>query len=330
MTPIVLTVQSEWLPKIAKLATKTLIELPLGLTDKKVLPWLISQINANQLQVFCLTTRGSLCSFVLLSTKGLPPYEHYAPQILLAWHANNYVREGKPLIDHVLSNTEALGFPEIYWLTTTPFPEDRHSTWLPLYPHVYGEKRRFNLYGYQHFSLIKPMLKTERMYIRCLHTQDFEQVAALQSNINVMRFLDGVRDRENVKQRIIEWRAHYIRNKFAFSGLFNRENDEFMGCSGLFHLRMDETQPEIEMGYTLGEAYWGKGYATEIATALRDYGFNQLKINRIWATTRPTHTASQKVLEKIGFHYSHTATHQGSLAHFYGITKDGSPLPSKI
>ncbi len=55
-----------------------------------------------------------------------------------------------------------------------------------------------------------------------------------------------------------------------------------------------------DLGYTLRRDEWGKGYGTEVARALIEFGFRKLSLHRIWATTDPENTASRRVLEKCG------------------------------
>jgi RimJ/RimL family protein N-acetyltransferase len=57
------------------------------------------------------------------------------------------------------------------------------------------------------------------------------------------------------------------------------------------------------MGYELDPNYWGKGYATEAATAVLNFGFAELKVHRIGANAVAENTASLRVLEKIGMQY---------------------------
>ena len=56
-----------------------------------------------------------------------------------------------------------------------------------------------------------------------------------------------------------------------------------------------------ELGYYLGEPYWGKGYATEAVCQLCDYVFQRTDILRIFAETFAYNKASCRVLEKSGF-----------------------------
>ncbi len=65
---------------------------------------------------------------------------------------------------------------------------------------------------------------------------------------------------------------------------------------------MDNTE-EIEVGYRLLKKFWSQGYATEMSKALIEYGFNQMKLDKIVGITHPENFASQNVLTKAGLVY---------------------------
>lgn len=54
------------------------------------------------------------------------------------------------------------------------------------------------------------------------------------------------------------------------------------------------------LGYVLHRQYWDRGYATEAARRMLRFGFEDLKLHRIWASVDPDNTASVHVLEKLG------------------------------
>ena len=60
------------------------------------------------------------------------------------------------------------------------------------------------------------------------------------------------------------------------------------------------TGPDVELGYTLARAAWGKGYATELGRALVDYAFGVLRVPRVVAQVEPGNAASRHVLTKLG------------------------------
>ena len=60
---------------------------------------------------------------------------------------------------------------------------------------------------------------------------------------------------------------------------------------------------EVEVGYTLGRDYWGQGFATEAAGAVRDYALGELGAGRLIALIIHGNTASENVARKLGLEY---------------------------
>ncbi|WP_460485709.1 GNAT family N-acetyltransferase [Capnocytophaga sp. HP1101] len=63
---------------------------------------------------------------------------------------------------------------------------------------------------------------------------------------------------------------------------------------------------EAEIGYWLGEDFWGKGYTTEASLRLIEYAFEKLHLTKLWAGVFKENIASQRVVEKCGFKHHHT------------------------
>lgn len=72
---------------------------------------------------------------------------------------------------------------------------------------------------------------------------------------------------------------------------------------GAITLRLESHQFRAELGYWVGRPYWGRGYATEAAAALVEYGFRQLGLRRIYANHFARNPASGRVMEKIGMRH---------------------------
>ena len=79
-----------------------------------------------------------------------------------------------------------------------------------------------------------------------------------------------------------------------------REDGSQIGGIGL---RIDEQHQHAELGYWLGVPYWGKGYATESAREMLRYGFDDLKLHRIFATHFKHNPTSGNVLKKLSMRY---------------------------
>ena len=81
----------------------------------------------------------------------------------------------------------------------------------------------------------------------------------------------------------------------------------FLGFVGLKHVEPDlPFAPAIEAGWRLARPYWGFGYATEGALAALDHGFDTLGLPEIVAYTAAAHTASRRVIERIGMAHNPT------------------------
>lgn len=75
-------------------------------------------------------------------------------------------------------------------------------------------------------------------------------------------------------------------------------------CGGIgIHPQEDIHCKNAELGYWLGEPFWGKGIISKAVVQIVDYGFMNFDITRIFARPFGTNSASQKVLEKAGFKF---------------------------
>jgi RimJ/RimL family protein N-acetyltransferase len=76
-----------------------------------------------------------------------------------------------------------------------------------------------------------------------------------------------------------------------------RSDDRMIGGIGL---RLFEQHHHAELGYWLGLPYWGNGFATEAAREMLRYGFESLRLHRIFATVFMHNPASGRILLKLG------------------------------
>lgn len=76
-----------------------------------------------------------------------------------------------------------------------------------------------------------------------------------------------------------------------------RATSEFVGGIGLLP---EPRHNRAEVGYWLGQPYWGRGLATEALEAVLRFGFEQLGLNKVFATHHAGNLASGRVMEKNG------------------------------
>jgi len=81
----------------------------------------------------------------------------------------------------------------------------------------------------------------------------------------------------------------------------------------------------VELGYTLGRAWWDRGYATEAASACVDAAFGPLELDEVIALVEPANVASIRVLDKLGFRRAGERQAFGRPHLLYRATRRGEP-----
>lgn len=152
------------------------------------------------------------------------------------------------------------------------------------------------------------VLETKRLVLKTIEPSDLDNLFALRSDPEVMQYISeggGVQTKEQVQDFITSSinSGYYQKYGLDFFTVFEKETGDFVGQAGLFHVGFNTNQPDIELAYRLHYKYWNRGYATELAKALIDYGFNQLALTRIIAAFRPENVRSRRVMEKAGMTY---------------------------
>ena len=92
---------------------------------------------------------------------------------------------------------------------------------------------------------------------------------------------------------------------------FAIEVDGEAGGGIALHPQRNESRRSAEIGYWLGESFWGRGIMTEAVQALTEYGLQQLGLARIYAGIFESNPASCRVLEKAGYAFRRKTPHGG-------------------
>lgn len=90
---------------------------------------------------------------------------------------------------------------------------------------------------------------------------------------------------------------------FQYWPIYLLSEDEFVGCCGLRSYRPEDAVHEL--GFHLRPRYWGKGLAVEAGREAITFGFQTLGAKGISAGHHPGNVNSKKVMEKLGFRYTH-------------------------
>jgi RimJ/RimL family protein N-acetyltransferase len=151
-------------------------------------------------------------------------------------------------------------------------------------------------------------IETARLRLRMFRLQDLDNVAAMFSDPEVMRYVaDGQpAGREEAEKALISIIAHWYQHGFGRWAVEDRVTRHLVGLGGL---RALFGVPEVV--YHLARDYWGKGFATELARASLRFGFEEHRFERIVAVAKPENIASIHVMEKLGMHYEKHASYYG-------------------
>jgi len=152
-------------------------------------------------------------------------------------------------------------------------------------------------------------LETDRLVLRRFTEDDVENLVELDSDPDVMHFINGGRPtprREIASDVLPAFLGYYER--FAGYGFWAAVEKSAGRFLGWFHFRPPTAaQPgEVELGYRLRRAVWGKGYATEGSRALIQKGFAEFGVQRVVAFTMVVNVASRRVMEKAGLRFVRT------------------------
>ncbi|MEG5237886.1 GNAT family N-acetyltransferase [Microcoleus sp. AT9b-C3] len=147
-------------------------------------------------------------------------------------------------------------------------------------------------------------IETARLYLRQFTPDYLDELYRIYSEREVMKYLsEGVRNREETAADLLGIIADWEKHGFGLWAVVNKENNQLIGDGGL---RFLGKIPEIEVGYVLAKAYWGKGLASEVAAASIKYGFEVLKLEKILAVAHTENRSSRRVMEKVGMRYQHS------------------------
>lgn len=146
-------------------------------------------------------------------------------------------------------------------------------------------------------------LTTARVGFRCWSAGDLPLALALWGDPHVTRFIGGPFSCEQIRQRLEDEIATMRAHRVQYWPFFLLRSGEHVGCGGLRPYDLD--QGIYELGFHLRPAYWGQGLAIEVGRAIITFGFDALHAAALFAGHHPANAPSQRVLEKLGFRFTH-------------------------
>jgi RimJ/RimL family protein N-acetyltransferase len=166
--------------------------------------------------------------------------------------------------------------------------------------------------------ILESPIETQRLLVRAFRADDLDDLHAIRSLPEVVRYLYGdVRSREEVQQMLVE-RAALTRLEQDGDGLVlaaeRREDGRVIGDVSLWLRSVEHRQGEI--GFVFHPDAQGRGYAKEAATALLGLAFGELGLHRVYGRTDGRNDASAGLLRRLGMrqeaHFRHDEIFKGA------------------
>lgn len=146
-------------------------------------------------------------------------------------------------------------------------------------------------------------IETERLILDLYDEKDRASFLALLTDENVMRYVDkGVMSAEAAGALWERMRRMYAEQAVdSIWAVFDKRDGKYVGNASI---RPRPERPEDwEISYYLVEDAWGKGYGTELAIRLVEYGFDVKKLPAVFATVDYENAPSRRILEKAGMSF---------------------------
>ena len=149
-----------------------------------------------------------------------------------------------------------------------------------------------------------PEIKTERLFLRKMEELDCDAILFLRSSETVTKFIERPENRKTKNKTdaikfIKEINEAIKKNKSISWGITYKNNPKIIGTICLWNFSQNNKTAEV--GYDLNPEFQGLGIMSEALNSIIDFGFNNLKLDKVEAFTHWENENSKKLLEKKGF-----------------------------
>ena len=166
------------------------------------------------------------------------------------------------------------------------------------------------------------MIETARLLLRPMRSADIDELLLIFTDPKVMAsFGIAPFDRAQMERWVQRNLNHQTEYGYGLFSVVLKATGVLIGDCGLEQMDVEGT-PTAELGYDFRSDYWNQGFATEAATAVRDYAFQTLHLPRLISLIRVGNQASQRVAEKIGMTCVSEFTRYGNRYWQYAIEPD--------
>jgi RimJ/RimL family protein N-acetyltransferase len=146
--------------------------------------------------------------------------------------------------------------------------------------------------------------ETDRLILRTEAPGDLERWMEVMNTPAVRKHLGGVQVRHEVEAGFARKAAAIAKDGFGFWHVQTKEDGWLIGHCGLALIEPEAAGPALrgswQIGWSIAESHWRKGYAMEAARAVIDLAFNRHGLDLLYAQTSDANVASWTMMEKLG------------------------------
>ena len=150
-------------------------------------------------------------------------------------------------------------------------------------------------------------LETERLILRPFEDSDAPVLCVLRSPEVTYNLLSDTQSEDEAASWVVRARESVDQKHGYPMAVTLKESGRLMGVCGLFRLSWEHMHAELI--YWLGKDFWDKGYMTEAARRMVQFGFEELGLERISVGCFARNKASARIIEKLGFQFEGLARH---------------------
>ena len=163
-------------------------------------------------------------------------------------------------------------------------------------------------------------LETERLVLRPYREEDLEDLHAMFSDPEHMRWYPAPFDRDGTQAWMERTFERYRDDGFGLWIVEDRATGAFLGTVGPTIQLVDDVG-HVEIGWHTRPGRKGEGIAPEAAAAATDWAFENLDVDHVISLVRPENTGSNRVAQKLGMHVDREDVRQGMRHYVYRIDR---------
>ncbi|WP_294276605.1 GNAT family N-acetyltransferase [uncultured Chryseobacterium sp.] len=143
-----------------------------------------------------------------------------------------------------------------------------------------------------------PRIETDRLILSELQEDDLPSVVDYLQHEEFSKYTSNIPFpyRKEDAEFWLKLTREAFEQRKGFTFAIREKTGNIIGAIGLH----DQGSDKAELGYWMAKAFWNQGFITEAAKAVVEFGFNELKFNKIYATHFLHNPSSGKVMQKIG------------------------------